>query len=90
MPAERVPTTEDEITTMLVSQIAALRKCDPTTIDPRRPFNAMGVDSLDALTLIAEVEATFKIHIDDAEIFDYPTPCDLARMIALRSANHVK
>lgn len=80
--------TEAGVTALLVARIAILRKRDPASVDPSRPFNELGIDSLDAVTLVGDIEDRFAIAIDPAELFDHPTPCDLARMIAARSASH--
>lgn len=83
------PGNEREIIAFVIAQIATLRKRDPATIDPSRPFNELGIDSLDAVTLVGEIETRYVITIDPAELFDHPTPQDFARMIATRSARHV-
>lgn len=88
MPAEHAPVVAAEVCALLVARIAALRKRDPAAIDPDRPFNELGVDSLDAVTLVGDIEERFAIAIDPIELFDHPTPSELARMIAARSAGH--
>lgn len=77
------------VTSFVVAHIAKVRKRDPATIDPDLPFNELGVDSLDAVTLVGEVERCFALTIDPAELFDHPTPREFASMIATRSARHV-
>lgn len=80
--------TETEITELLVQRIAALRKRDASTIDPSSPFNELGIDSLDAVTLTGELEGHLGLTIDPAELFDHPTPRDLAAFLAERRKNH--
>jgi acyl carrier protein len=88
MGVNHLPATEAEITERLVMQIAIIRKREPATVDPTRPFNELGIDSLDAMALVGDIEDSFAVVVDPAELFDYPTPGDLARMIAARSVRH--
>lgn len=90
MPAETGSMDAAAIERLLIGRLAALRKRDPSTIDPSRPFNELGVDSLDAVTLVGDLEESLGVAIDPAELFDYPTPRDLARMLETRSARHVQ
>lgn len=76
----RVGVLED----FLIQRLAAARKRTPADIDPQRPFNELGIDSLDAITLIGEVEERFGWTIDPGELFDHPTPRALAIHLAGR------
>ena len=78
----------DAVVRVLAECIAALRQRDPDSVDVSRPFNELGVDSLDAMTLLGEVEERFGVVLDAAEIYEHPTPAALARAIALRSQAH--
>lgn len=87
-PAADPPPTLADATAFLVDRIAALRRREPAEIDPTLPFNALGIDSLDAISLMGEVETRFAIAIDPNEIFDHPTPALLARAITERITRH--
>lgn len=76
------------IVRVLAERIAALRRLDPADIDTERSFNELGVDSLDAMTLLGDIEERFGVVLDAAEIYDHPTPAALARAIAARSSAH--
>jgi acyl carrier protein len=80
--------TEAQITELLVQRIAVLRKRAASEIDPSSPFNELGIDSLDAVTLTGELEGHLGLTIDPAELFDHPTPRDLAAFLAERRMNH--
>lgn len=84
MHNDRHRITESEVVSLLVVHIARLRKLPTSAVDPTRSFNSLGIDSLDAVTLVGDVESRFGIQIDMAEIFDYPTPAALARLICMR------
>lgn len=80
--------TESEITAFVVARIAILRHRDPDTVDIDRAFNELGVDSLDAVSLVGDIEERFAVVIDPVELFDHPTPSALAIMIATRISSH--
>lgn len=86
MPAETLPREPAAIERFIILRLAELRKRDPATIDPQRPFNELGIDSLDAVTLTGELEDRLGGAIDPAELFDHPTPRDLAAFLAERAA----
>lgn len=57
-------------------------------IDPHQPFNDLGIDSLDAITLIGDLETRLGIPIDTGVLFDHPTPCALAQFLASCLSSH--
>lgn len=77
-----------EVVAFLVERIAVLRRRAPADVDPAMAFNALGIDSLDAITLMGDIESHFGMTIDPSEIFDHPTPRDLAQAIVERSHHH--
>jgi acyl carrier protein len=87
-PPDRRPPTLEEATGFLVERIADLRHRTPADIDPTMAFNALGIDSLEAITLMGDIETRFSLTIDPSEIFDHPTPCALAQAIIERSSRH--
>jgi acyl carrier protein len=86
MPVEPLPRDPAAIERFIIARLADLRKRDPATIEPGRPFNELGIDSLDAVTLTGELEDRLGGSIDPAELFDHPTPRDLAVFLAGRIA----
>lgn len=78
----------DEVLAFLLVRIAELRRRDAAGIDPAAPFNALGVDSLDAITLVGDIEERYRIAVDPGEMFDHPTPLALAAAIAARRSDH--
>ncbi|MZG18224.1 hypothetical protein GTY44_32895 [Streptomyces sp. SID5914] len=52
------------------------------TIDPRVPLSDYGLDSLYALSVIAELEDHFDISVDPALMWDNPTVDALSKALA--------
>jgi acyl carrier protein len=62
--------------------IAGRRRCPPAELSPELPFNELGIDSLDGVTLAAELEEALGRPVDPGLLFDHPTPRALARHLA--------
>lgn len=62
------------IETLIIGHLARMRAREPAAIDPLRPFNELGVDSLDAITLTGDLERDLGRDIDPAVILEHPTP----------------
>lgn len=62
------------IEALILGHLARMRGRQPGAIDPLRPFNELGVDSLDAITLTGDLERDLGLAIDPAGILDHPTP----------------
>lgn len=67
---------------IVIARLAVMRRRRPETIDPTRPFNELGIDSLDAVTLTGDLQEVVGHPIDPAELFDHPTPRAFAVFLA--------
>ena len=70
------PTQQHQVLINLVCAQAAtvLDHDDPHAIDPHRPFQDLGFDSLGAVDFRNRLEAATGLTISPTIVFDYPTP----------------
>lgn len=81
MTAAAVATTRDEaeVRAWLISAVAQRARCAPDEIDPAKPISALGIDSLEAVVMIGELEEWLGVQLSAELIFDFP---DLDRLAA--------
>lgn len=71
-----------EIQNWLLDQIAAETGQNPAEIDINLPFAAVGLDSVQAISLTGELEDLLGIELEPTLIFEYPTISRLAKFLA--------
>ena len=77
----RLETIEHEVRTIVAAKAAR----DPTRIGPYEDFEEdLGLDSLDRLDLLAEVEDELGIRISEDEISEVRNLDDLLRVVGVR------
>ncbi|MEM9944847.1 MAG: acyl carrier protein [Cyanobacteria bacterium P01_D01_bin.36] len=69
--SESVPTLK--IQAWLVEQIADVLSLDPTTIDVQQPLTRYGLDSIDAVTLVGDLEDWLDLELPSTLLWDYPS-----------------
>ncbi len=57
----------------LVSQLAKQLSLDPNNIKVQEPLTLYGLDSIDALTLVGEMEDWLELELPSTLLWDYPT-----------------
>ncbi|MEM8807344.1 MAG: acyl carrier protein [Cyanobacteria bacterium P01_G01_bin.38] len=57
----------------LASQLADLLSIDPSTIDVKQPLTRYGLDSIDAVTLVGDLEDWLDLELPSTLLWDYPT-----------------
>ena len=63
----------DAIQTWLVKQLADVLSLDPTTVDVTQPLTRYGLDSIDAVTLVADLEDWLDLELPSTLFWDYST-----------------
>lgn len=62
-----------KIQSWLVEQIADVLSLDPTTIDVKQPLTRYGLDSIDAVTLVGDLEDWLDLELPSTLLWDYPS-----------------
>ena len=69
--SESAPTLK--IQAWLVEQIADVLSLDPATIDVQQPLTRYGLDSIDAVTLVGDLEDWLDLELPSTLLWDYPS-----------------
>ncbi|MET7685483.1 acyl carrier protein [Streptomyces sp. NPDC005423] len=75
-----------ELLAELTAVLAGVLQVDPARIDPRQPFQILGLDSLLIIEFVSAVNARFATRIAAAALYDHATPAALARHVAAERA----
>ncbi|WP_030613033.1 SDR family NAD(P)-dependent oxidoreductase [Streptomyces sclerotialus] len=88
-PGERAGAAEDDsgdfaaaVAEVLVTEVAAITKLDPSRIDRERPIGDYGFDSLSFTTLANRLVERLGVDLTPALFFEYTTVEDVARHLA--------
>ncbi|MBE9075926.1 acyl carrier protein [Romeria aff. gracilis LEGE 07310] len=68
--------TESPVTAIqswLVSQLSDVLSIDSSTIDVKQPLTRYGLDSIDAVTLVGDLEDWLDLELPSTLLWDYPT-----------------
>ena len=71
--------TSEEIRTWLLSRIAERSSFSPEAVDIHQPFSEFGLDSLETLNLMMELEEWLGRELEATIAWDYPTVEGIAR-----------
>lgn len=66
-------TPVETVQNWLVKQLAEQLSLDPTTIQTSEPLTRYGLDSIDAVTLVGELEDWLELELPDTLFWDYAT-----------------
>jgi acyl carrier protein len=81
-----VSRTADEIERWLVERVGDLTGVPAAEIDPAAPLARHGLDSVAAITVIADLEKWLGYRFRENPLEQYPTIADLARFLAEETA----
>ena len=62
-----------KIQSWLVEQIADVLSLDAATIDVKQPLTRYGLDSIDAVTLVGDLEDWLDLELPSTLLWDYPS-----------------
>ncbi|MFE8603044.1 acyl carrier protein [Archangium violaceum] len=65
--------TSEDIQRWLVERVAGFLELTPTDIDVRAPFQHYGLDSMEQLRVIGELETWLQRELDETLLRQYPT-----------------
>lgn len=63
----------EQLEDWLIRRVAAILGQDADDIDPDMPFNSLGLDSINVMDLIVELDDLLGIEIESTIVWDYPT-----------------
>lgn len=76
--------TPSELEGWLVKSLAARLRVQSAEIDPVRPIEEYGIDSMEAVALTAELEEILDITIPPTALWDYSSLRDLAHFLTVQ------
>jgi acyl carrier protein len=76
------PATEAALCDWMIRTLARQARVDASTLGPETAFEEVGLSSLAAVSLAADLSEHFGIEVDALVTWDYPTIGEVARAIA--------
>ena len=76
------PLTYKSLRAWMVSDLARRLRCDPSEIDTTKPFDALGLDSRNAVQISGVLQKVIGRRLSPAVLFDHETIDDLAAYLA--------
>jgi acyl carrier protein len=86
MTPTQSPWSEETLQDWLVAKLAEELGIDSSDIDVQQPFAQYGVDSVLAVTLVADLEDAMGRELNPTLLFDYPCVEAIAQHLAGRTA----
>jgi len=75
------PLTYDSLRAWMVADLARRLRCAPSEIDTTKPFDALGLDSRNAVQISGALRKVVGRQLSPAVLFDHATIDDLARFL---------
>ncbi|WP_350277776.1 acyl carrier protein [Kribbella sp. HUAS MG21] len=77
--------TSDEVTEFLRARVATMVGLPAADVDPTAPLPSIGVDSVHAMELVADLEEWLGIEVPDQLAWSYPTIALISGQLATGS-----
>ena len=71
--SESTATPVSKINAWLVEQLADVLSIEASTIDVKQPLTRYGLDSIDAVTLVGDLEDWLDLELPSTLLWDYPS-----------------
>ena len=72
----------EQLEDWLINRVAQLLEQPADDIDPDMPFNSLGLDSINVMDLIVELDDLLGVEIESTIVWDYPTIRLLSEYVA--------
>lgn len=72
-PSSSESISAHKIQNWLVNQLADVLSLDPATVDVKQPLTRYGLDSIDAVTLVGDLEDWLDLELPSTLLWDYPS-----------------
>lgn len=72
------PLTYESLRSWMVTDLAQRLRCEPSEIDTTKPFDALGLDSRNAVQISGALQKVVGQRLSPAVLFDHATIDDLA------------
>ncbi len=89
MPQESPAATEPDISTWCATYLRKTLKLPDAPIDENAEFASLGLDSAEAVFLVAAIEDWLGVELASDTAMEHPTLAQLARFVAARLRNEV-
>lgn len=76
------PLTYDSLRAWMVADLARRLRCEPAEIDTTKPFDALGLDSRNAVQISGRLQKIIGRRLSPAVLFDHETIDDLADFLS--------
>ena len=80
-PSPQPRHSEAEIRRWLIARVAQTANLAENEIDPAASFNSLGIDSLAAAELLADLEVELGAELDPTVVFSFESPSELAAFL---------
>ena len=75
---------ESEITAKVIAIVAEVKKLNAASVRPESTFEQLGIDSLDTINILYELENAFDVEIPDDEARGVKSIQDIVERLAAR------
>ncbi len=79
------PVNVEDIRNFVVTHLAKSLSISPESLDPARPFNELGFDSMQAVQFSADLEDWMKLKLSPTIMWEFPNVMELSDQLAVEA-----